>query len=38
MVNQGSDAFELLPPSQIISHFGFSKYIDFAMHLDMIYI
>jgi len=25
----------LLPLSQIISRFGFSRYIDFAMHLDM---
>jgi hypothetical protein len=27
----------LLPPSQIISRFGFSRFIDFAMHLDIIY-
>ena len=28
----------ILPPSQIINRFGFSRYIDFAMHLDIIYI
>jgi hypothetical protein len=27
----------LLPPSQIISRFGFSRYSDFAMHLDITY-
>jgi hypothetical protein len=30
--------YRLLPPSQIINHFDFSKYVNFAMHLDIIYI
>ena len=29
---------EILPPSQIISRFGFSRCIDFAMHLNMYYV
>jgi hypothetical protein len=28
----------ILHPFQIISRFGFSRYIDFAMHLDITYI
>jgi hypothetical protein len=28
----------LLPPFQIIGCFGFSKHIDFAMHLDIHYL
>ena len=34
----GSANTQLLPPSQIISRFGFSRYIDFAMNLDITYI
>ena len=30
--------YQILHPSQIICHCGFSRYIDFAMHLDMRYV
>jgi hypothetical protein len=33
-----SRSFVLLPPFQIIGHFDFSRYIDFAMHLDIRYV
>ena len=29
---------EILPPFQIIGHFGFSRYIAFAIYLDIVYI
>jgi hypothetical protein len=30
--------FFVLPPFQILTHFGFSRFIDFTMHLDITYI
>jgi hypothetical protein len=38
LCKQDNTERELLPPFQIIRHFGFSKYIVFTMYLDTVYI
>lgn len=37
LLGSSLSAWELLPPSQIITRFSFSKYIVFDMHLDIRY-
>ena len=32
------ERYLLLPPFQIVGRFGFSRFIVFAMHLDIIYV
>ena len=35
-INSDICCYDVLPPFQIIRHFGFSRYIVFAMHLDVV--
>jgi hypothetical protein len=34
--NKKTMAYKLLPPFQIVSHFGFSRFIYIIMHLDIV--
>ena len=36
--NISRSVYQVLPPSQIISRFDISRYIDFTMHIDITYI
>ena len=37
-INSDICCYDVLPPFQIIRHFDFSRYIVFAMHLDIHYV
>jgi len=38
VINKGFKTIKILPPFQIVSHSGISRYIIFAMHLNIHYV